>query len=70
MEHTLPRLRSTSPTPVAPAPPPIKGTDKPLLAIDVWEHACYIGYRSQRQKFMETFLANFANGESAARNLS
>ena len=49
---------------------PITGADKPLLAIDVWEHAYYIDYRNQRPKFVETFLANLANWEFAAKNLS
>jgi Fe-Mn family superoxide dismutase len=48
---------------------PITGADKPLLAIDVWEHAYYIDYRNQRPKFVETFLANLANWEFAAKNL-
>jgi Fe-Mn family superoxide dismutase len=49
---------------------PITGADKPLLAIDVWEHAYYIDYRNQRPKFVETFLASLANWEFAAKNLS
>jgi len=49
---------------------PITGADKPLLTIDVWEHAYYIDYRNQRPKFVETFLANLANWEFAAKNLS
>jgi superoxide dismutase, Fe-Mn family len=49
---------------------PIIGTKKPLLTIDVWEHAYYIDYRNQRPKFVETFLANLANWEFAAKNFS
>ena len=47
---------------------PISGTDKPLIAIDVWEHAYYIDYRNLRLKFVETFLADLANWEFAAKN--
>ena len=47
---------------------PITGSDKPLLAIDVWEHAYYIDYRNQRAKFVEVFLSNLANWDFAAKN--
>jgi Fe-Mn family superoxide dismutase len=49
---------------------PITGTDKPLLTIDVWEHAYYIDYRNARPKFVEAFLANLANWDFAANNYS
>jgi Fe-Mn family superoxide dismutase len=49
---------------------PITGTDKPLLTIDVWEHAYYIDYRNARPKFVEAFLANLANWDFAAKNYS
>jgi Fe-Mn family superoxide dismutase len=47
---------------------PITGADKPLLTIDVWEHAYYIDYRNARPKFVETFLASLANWDFAAKN--
>jgi Fe-Mn family superoxide dismutase len=47
---------------------PLTTTDKPLLAIDVWEHAYYIDYRNARPKFVETFLASLVNWDFAARN--
>jgi len=46
---------------------PITKGDKPLLSIDVWEHAYYIDYRNQRPKFVETFLSNLANWEFAEK---
>jgi len=46
----------------------ITGTDKPLITIDVWEHAYYIDYRNARPKFVETFLASLANWDFAAKN--
>ena len=47
---------------------PISGADKPLLTIDVWEHAYYIDYRNARPKFVETFLASLANWDFAGKN--
>ena len=47
---------------------PLTTTDKPLLCIDVWEHAYYIDYRNARPKFVETFLNHLANWDFAAKN--
>jgi superoxide dismutase, Fe-Mn family len=42
---------------------------KPLLTLDVWEHAYYIDYRNERPKFAESVLANIVNWEFVAKNL-
>ncbi|SPE30551.1 superoxide dismutase, Fe [Burkholderiales bacterium] len=47
---------------------PLTTADKPLLTIDVWEHAYYIDYRNARAKFVETFLNSLANWDFAGRN--
>ncbi|MBK6973607.1 MAG: superoxide dismutase [Fe] [Sterolibacteriaceae bacterium] len=47
---------------------PFTTGDKPLLTIDVWEHAYYIDYRNARPKFVEAFLNSLANWEFAAKN--
>jgi Fe-Mn family superoxide dismutase len=47
---------------------PLTTADKPLLCIDVWEHAYYIDYRNARPKFVETFLNHLVNWEFAAKN--
>lgn len=41
---------------------------KPILTIDVWEHAYYIDYRNARPKFVEHFW-DIVNWEHATKNL-
>ena len=50
------------------APPAHEGL-KPLLAVDVWEHAYYIDYRHERPKFVDAVLGNLVDWEFVARNL-
>jgi Fe-Mn family superoxide dismutase len=47
---------------------PLTGSNKPLLTIDVWEHAYYIDHRNLRPKFVEAFLNHLANWDFAAKN--
>jgi len=47
---------------------PITGADKPLVTIDVWEHAYYIDFRNARPKFVETYLASLVSWDFAAKN--
>lgn len=42
---------------------------KPLLTLDVWEHAYYVDYRNERPKFAESVLGNIVNWEFVGRNL-
>jgi Fe-Mn family superoxide dismutase len=42
---------------------------KPLLTLDVWEHAYYIDYRNARPKFAESVLGNIINWDFVAKNL-
>ncbi len=49
---------------------PLRHGAKPLLTIDVWEHAYYIDYRNARPKFIETFMKELVNWEFVARNLA
>jgi Fe-Mn family superoxide dismutase len=49
---------------------PLTTDAKPLLTIDVWEHAYYIDFRNARPKFIETFLNHLANWDFAAKNFA
>jgi Fe-Mn family superoxide dismutase len=42
---------------------------KPLLTLDVWEHAYYIDYRNARPDFADKVLSNIINWEFVAQNL-
>ena len=49
---------------------PLTGDDRPLITLDVWEHAYYIDYRNARAKFVEVFLNHLVNWDFAAGNLA
>jgi superoxide dismutase, Fe-Mn family len=42
---------------------------KPLLTIDVWEHAYYVDYRNRRPDYVNAVLDKLINWEFAAQNL-
>jgi Fe-Mn family superoxide dismutase len=43
---------------------------RPLLTCDLWEHAYYLDYQNDREKFVRAFLARLANWEFAAERLA
>ncbi|HFR4115399.1 TPA: superoxide dismutase [Fe] [Yersinia enterocolitica] len=48
---------------------PLTTPDKPLLTVDVWEHAYYIDYRNARPKYLENFWA-LVNWSFVEKNLA
>jgi Fe-Mn family superoxide dismutase len=45
------------------------GASRPLLTLDVWEHAYYVDYRNKRDQFVHAFLDHLANWDFAAHRL-
>lgn len=54
--------------PFANADTPVVSDSKPILTIDVWEHAYYIDHRNARPKFVEGFW-DIVNWDFANKNL-
>lgn len=53
---------SNAQTPLAKGP-------KPLLTIDVWEHAYYVDYENRRPEFVNAVIEKLLNWEFAQKNL-
>lgn len=49
---------------------PLTKNSRPLLTIDVWEHAYYLDYQNRRPDYVNTILDKLINWEFAAANLS
>jgi len=39
------------------------------LTLDVWEHAYYVDYRNQRERYVQAAIEKLLNWEFAERNL-
>jgi len=48
---------------------PLTTGDTPVLTIDVWEHAYYIDYRNQRERYVAAVIEQLLNWEFAEKNL-
>ncbi len=49
---------------------PLTKGQKPLLTIDVWEHAYYLDYQNLRAKYVETVIDKLLNWDFANKNLA
>jgi Fe-Mn family superoxide dismutase len=49
---------------------PLTAYTKPLLAIDVWEHAYYLDFENKRADYVKGVIEKLINWEFAAENLS
>ncbi len=48
---------------------PIAHNMKPILTLDVWEHAYYLDYKNRRADFVDAFLDNLVDWNFVAENL-
>jgi Fe-Mn family superoxide dismutase len=48
---------------------PLTSSEKPLLTVDVWEHAYYLDHRNKRDTFLEVFCDKLINWDFVAANL-
>ncbi len=49
---------------------PLTSSAKPLMTMDVWEHAYYLDYQNLRPTYIDTFLEKLVNWDFVAKNMN
>ncbi|MCY4279603.1 MAG: superoxide dismutase [Acidimicrobiaceae bacterium] len=49
---------------------PLRHGRRPLLTVDVWEHAYYLDYQNARPAYLNAFVEHLANWEFASANFA